>query len=94
MSSYNWRETSKILGIKLKDLKSFLIQKEYIYLTEKTKKINCYDKYSTNGGSGLFYKKIDVYNKPNGEVIKDYQTKVTQKGMEHLRKELKEKGLI
>lgn len=94
MASYNWLNSSKKLGIKWKVLKAFLLEKEYIYLTEKTKKINCYDKFSTNGGSGLFYKKIDVFNKPNGDVIKDYQTKVTDKGLKYLREELKKEGLI
>ena len=94
MASYNWRDSTKMLNVKWKDLKSFLLEHGYIYLTEKTKKINCYDKYSTNGGSGLFYKKVDVFNKPNGDVIKDYQTKVTDRGIKFFKEELKKEGLI
>lgn len=93
-NAVNWINSSKILGIKWKDFKKYLLEHNYIYITEKSKKINCYEKFSTKGGSGLFYKKIDIVPLPNGKNIKDYQTKVTIKGIEFFKQELKKEGLI
>jgi len=93
-NAVNWLNSSKILGIKWKDFKKYLLENRYIYITENSKKINCYDKFSTKSGSGLFYKKIDVVPLPNGKTVKDYQTKVTIKGIEHFKLELKKAGLI
>lgn len=93
-NAVNWLNTSKILGIKWKDFKKYLLEHKYIYITENSKKINCYEKFSTRGGSGLFYKKIDIVPLPNGKEVKDYQTKVTIKGIEFFKQELKKEGLI
>lgn len=93
-NSLNWLNSSKVLGIKWKVFKEYLLNNKYIYITENSKKINCYDKYSTKNGSGLFYKKIDIITLPNGKEIKDYQTKVTIKGIEYFKKKFTEEGLI
>ena len=93
-NSVNWLNASKVLGIKWKDFKRYLLDNGYIYITEKSKKINCYDKDSTKNGSGLFYKKIDIVPLPNGKTVKDYQTKVTIKGIEYFKQQLKKEGLI
>ena len=93
-NAVNWLNSSKILGVKWKDFKQFLLEKNYIYITKSSKKINCYDEYSTRGGSGLFYKKIDIIILPNGRTVKDYQTKITIKGIEFFKKELKKEGII
>jgi len=42
----------------------------------------------------LFYKKIDIIPLPNGITKKDYQTKITIKGIEYFKSELKKEGLI
>lgn len=93
-NSLSWIDTSKVLGIKWKVFKQYLLDKGYIYITESSKKINCYDKYSTKGGNGLFYKKIDIVTLPDGTKRKNYQTKVTVKGIEFFKKELRKEGLI
>lgn len=94
INAVNWLNSSKVLGIKWKDFKKYLLEHNYIYITKNSKKINCYDKYSTKGGNGLFYKKIDTIPLLNGKIVKDYQTKVTIKGIEFFRNELKKEGLI
>ena len=93
-NAVNWLNSSKLLGIKWKDFKQYLLDNGYIYITQSSKKINCYDKFSTNNGSGLFYKKIDIITLPNGKTVKDYQTKVTIKGIEYFKKKLTEEGVI
>lgn len=93
-NSVNWLNSSKLLGIKWKDFKQYLLDKGYIYITKSSKKINCYDEFSTKNGSELFYKKIDIITLPNGKTVKDYQTKVTIKGIEYFKQKLTEEGLI
>jgi len=93
-NALNWINSARVLGVKWKDFKQYLLDNNYIYITKSSKKINCYDKFSTNNGSGLFYKKIDIIPLPNGITKKDYQTKITIKGIEYFKSELKKEGLI
>lgn len=85
------KECAKKLEVKVQDFKKYLLDNNYIYLSEKVNKIICYDDYSTRNGSGLFYLKTDI-SKINGK--KMYQTKITSKGYEFFKNDLLERGLI
>lgn len=85
------KECAKKLEVTVQDFKKYLLNNEYIYLSEKVNKIICYDEYSTRNGSGLFYLKIDI-SKVNGK--KMYQTKITSKGYEFFKHDLLERRLI
>jgi len=93
-NALNWINSARVLGVKWKDFKQYLLDNNYIYITKSSKKINCKDEYSTRGGSGLFYKKIDIIPLPDGTIKKDYQTKVTIKGIEYFKEKLKKEGII
>lgn len=90
-NSFSIKDCAKILNIKIQDFKKYLLDNNYIYLSEKVNKIICYDDYSTRNGSGLFYLKIDI-SQINGK--KMYQTKVTSKGLDFFKKDLQERSLL
>ena len=90
-TSMSFRDCANLLGIKLQDFKTYLLENNYIYLTKTVKKIRCHPQYSTNKGNGLFYLKVDYAKDDNRELI---QTKITLKGYEYFKKKLIEEGVI